>query len=151
MSFGYLAVTGQYCHFLRENHFSLDDESRNVYFKFGMNIEGINTTPYSENDVAIINKAGVEFLQEVYRKNDGIFIFSYILLKIRESSIDFADKFFKILKQDLMSVLYVQEGSKLELNKPYIIEIDKNKRIRHIHRQIFEKWKIDLSGECIWN
>lgn len=127
MSFGYLAITGQYCHILRENHFSLDDELRNVYFKFGMAV-GINT-PHNENDAATVSKTGLAFLQEVYKQNNGIFIFAYVLLKKHQSSIGFADNFFKIIKNDSMSILYVQEGSELELNKPYIIEIDKNKKI----------------------
>lgn len=148
MSFGCLAITSKYCHYLRENCFPLDDEKNNVYFSFS-GATGIYT-PHNETDAAMILKEGVDFFKEIYRLNDGIFIFCYTLLKKREGSLDVADKIFKLLKKDSIPTLYVQEGEKLELNQPYIIEVDKNKKAKHIYKQIYEKWGIDLTGDYIY-
>lgn len=148
MSYGYLVITSKYCHYLRENCFPLDDEKNNVYFSFS-GAPGIYRV-VNENDDAMIDKEGEDFLKEIYKRNDGIFIFCYTLLKNREGSLDVADRIFKLLRKDLIPVIYVQEGEKLELNQPYIIEIDKNKKEKYIYRQIYEKWGIDLTGDYVY-
>ncbi|HEZ1581454.1 TPA: hypothetical protein WHF15_000680, partial [Neisseria meningitidis] len=125
MSFGYLIAPSQPCELLTKSRgetFSLimDKMDLWIYFRF---CEGNIYTIRKNETESCLTERGGKWLKHIYEFNRGSFIFSYVLLKKRESEENFAEIVLKSIKNNKILTVKVRSGLHFDLRNIYRIEM----------------------------
>ncbi|RPD90826.1 hypothetical protein EGK75_00280 [Neisseria weixii] len=124
MSFGYLIMTSQPCDCLiktRNKNFNFIGKFSDwyAYFRF---CEGNFYTIRNGEIESELTQAGVDFLKNVYDKNGLKFIFADVLLKNREGESDYIKDIEKLMKNEGLPILRLNQDLKINLRQAYFIK-----------------------------
>lgn len=97
----------------------MEKPSKYIYFRFCEN----NFYTNRGEGVAEITDIGVNFFREIYKENQGKFLFVDVLLNKHEGEMDFAEMILKKLHKKEVSILKAGKNLKINFRCPYIFDL----------------------------